>query len=67
MAYLDDMMMAECWDKADTCFPARMEIIASMGAVEARSKVVGPCTKMNFLVIYFDTELLTMEVSQENS
>ena len=65
VAYLDDMVTAEHWDQAGTCFSTLREIIASMGAVEAESKAVGPCTRMNFLGICFDTELLTMEVPQE--
>ena len=65
VAYLDDMMTAECWDKAEACFSTLRKIIASMEAVEARSKAVGPCTRMNFLGICFDTELLMMEVPQE--
>ena len=36
-----------------------------MGAVEAESKAVSPCARMNFLGICFDIELLTMEVPQE--
>ena len=65
VAYLDDMVTAERWDQAGTCFSTLREIIASMGAVEAERKAVGPCTRMNFLGICFDTELLTMEVPQE--
>ena len=41
VAYLDDMVTAECWDKAEACFSTLREIIASMGAVEAKSKGVG--------------------------
>ena len=55
VAYLDDMVTAERWDQAGTCFSTLREIIASMGAVEAESKAVGPCTWMNFLGICFDT------------
>ena len=65
VAYLDDMVTAERWDQAGTCFSTLREIIASMGAVEAESKAVSPCTRMNFLGICFDTELLTMEVPQK--
>ena len=65
VAYLDDMVTAERWDQAGTSFSTLREIIASMGAVEAESKAVGPCTKINFLGICFDTEILTMEMPQE--
>ena len=65
VAYLDDMVTAECWEQAGACFSTLREVIATMGAVEAESKAVSPCTRMNFLGICFDTELLTMEVPQE--
>ena len=65
VAYLDDMVTAECWEQAGACFSTLREVIATMGAVEAESKAVSPCTRMNFLGICFNTELLTMEVPQE--
>ena len=65
VAYLDDMVTAECWEQAGACFSTQKEVIATMGAVEAESKAVSPCMRMNFLGICFDTELLTMEVPQE--
>ena len=63
--YLDGMVTTECWDKADACFSRLREIIISMGAVEARSKAVGPCTSMHALCICFHIELLMIEVPQE--
>ena len=61
VTYLDDMVTAECWDKAEACFSALREIFVSMGVVEARSKAVGPCKRMNFLDISFDIEQPAMK------
>ena len=65
VAYLNDMVTAEHWDQPGTCFFTLRDIIDSMGAVEAESKAVSPCMRMNFFGICFDTELLTMKVPQE--
>ena len=62
---LRSAVTAECWDKSEACFSTLRAIIASMGAVEARSKAVGPYTRMNVLGICFDIELLMMEVPHE--
>ena len=65
VAYLDDMVSAEVWGHAQECYDALKETLRLMGAVEAEHKSVSPCTKMIFLGVQFDTEKLTLEVSEE--
>ena len=65
VAYLDDMVSAETWLKAEHCHITIRWVISESGAEESEAKVVGPTCKMLFLGVLFDTETLTLSVDEE--
>ena len=65
VAYLDDMVSAEVWSKADHCYLTIRWVIKETGAEEAEAKAVGPTCQMLFLGVLFDTENLTLSVDED--
>ena len=65
VAYLDDMVTAEDWQKAEHCYFTIRWIIKESGAEEAHSKSVPPTCTMLFLGVLFDTESLTLSIDED--
>ena len=63
--YLDDLAGAENWDRADRAFETLGTVLEKCGIVESPSKASSPNTRMVFLGVQFDTEMLTLTVTED--
>jgi hypothetical protein len=63
--YLDDFIGADIEANAWKAFDALQTVIKKAGFVEAISKAESPTTRITFLGVQFDSETMTMEVTNE--
>lgn len=63
--YLDDLAGADTPDKAWNSFTELGKVLEFCGLEEAQEKACPPATKMVFIGVLFDTETLTLLVTQE--
>ena len=65
VSYLDYMAAAEIWVKADDCFQCMRDTVRECWGRDAETKAVKPTYEMVFLGVLFDTQALTLQVSNE--
>ena len=63
--YVDDFVGAELRDKIWQAYQALSTILERLGVDTSEDKIVPPTTRLEFLGITFDSETMTMEISQE--
>lgn len=63
--YLDDFAGADSPELANQSFKKLKWVLDQCGLEESVDKACGPCLRMSFLGIWFDTEKLTMEVTPD--
>ena len=63
--YVDDFVGAEVKEKAWEAYWALTHLLQSLGVETSEDKIVPPTTKLEFLGITFDTEKMTMEISDQ--
>ena len=65
--YLDDLAGAETPERAWTAYSLFDSMLKTAGFKGSAHKACPPSTKMVFVVILFDTEKMTLEITQERS
>ena len=63
--YLDDLGSAAKWSDAKDTFDQLGDLLIQVGLTESVNKACEPSTKMLFLGVLFDTDKLTLKVSDE--
>ena len=65
LAYIDDFIGAEEESRVWKAYESLGKTMQDMGAKEAREKRVPPCTRVEFLGMWFDVENMTMSVTAD--
>ena len=65
LVYIDDFAGAECGDRAWEAFNDLGTLLADLGIKQSEEKAAPPSTKMLFLGIEFDTEMMVMRVGDD--
>ena len=63
--YVDDFVGAELRQKAWAAYEALTRILEELRVETSKGKLVPPTKKLEFLTITFDSETMTMEISQD--
>ena len=63
--YVDDFVGAEQRDMIWAAYQALAKILEELGVETSPNKIVPPTTRLEFLGITFDSETMTMEISQK--
>ena len=63
--YVDDFVGAELKDKIWQTYSALTQTLVELGVETSKDKIVPPTTRLEFLGITFDSNKLTMEISDE--
>ena len=63
--YIDDFGMVSDWEKAQDDFRELGGVLGSCGLQESVRKALPPATRMEFLGVMFDTNTLTLEISED--
>ena len=63
--YVDDFVGAELQDTIGAAYKALSQLLENLKVKTAKDKIVPPTTRLEFLGITFDSNTMTMEISQE--
>ena len=63
--YVDDFVGAELIDRAWAAYAALTQLLNSLRVETSKDKIVPPTTQLEFLGITFNSNTMTMEISQE--
>ena len=63
--YVDDFVGAELQDKIWAAYHALANILEQLGVETSEDRIVPPTTRLEFLGITFDSDTMTMEISQD--
>ena len=63
--YVDDFVRAELRHRIWAAYQALTDILAQLGVETSPNRIVPPATRLEFLGITFDSEKMTMEISEE--
>ncbi len=65
MNYIDDIAGCDTAQKAQEAYQALADTVTHWGMREALDKVVPPCTKCEVLGLWYDTEEMTISITEE--